>query len=174
MLAVALFIAFWVVVAAALVFVATRGGLGAAREALHSQSSGGRRFVGVTLTVVFVGFGAVLPLVVLTGNHSNANKQFSSVKLTASEKKGRELFGAHCGVCHTLAAANAIGKVGPNLDTLKPPPQLVSGTIANGCLQNPPTGSPETCLGQGTMPPLLLQGRDASEVAEFVAKVAGK
>ena len=62
---------------------------------------------------------------------------------------GRELFGEHCGVCHTLAAANAIGKVGPNLDTLQPPASLVLNTIDNGCLPNAPSGSAEHCLGQG-------------------------
>ena len=40
-------------------------------------------------------------------------------------------------VCHTLSAANAVGKVGPNLDTLKPPYGLVLNTINNGCLQDP-------------------------------------
>ena len=30
-----------------------------------------------------------------------------------------ELFGENCAVCHTLAAANAVGKVGPNLDQLE-------------------------------------------------------
>jgi hypothetical protein len=34
--------------------------------------------------------------------------------------------------------------------------------------------SPQTCLGFGTMPPTLVQGKDADDVADFVAKVAGK
>jgi len=174
MLAVALFIGFWVLVAVALVFVATRGGLGGARDALHSQSSAGRKAMHGGLLIVYVVCGAVLPLVILTGNHAKANNQFAGVKLTANERKGRELFGEHCGVCHTLAAAGSVGKVGPNLDTLKPPAVLVSSTIANGCLQSPPAGSPETCLGQGTMPSQLLQGQDATNVAQFVAKVAGR
>ena len=95
--------------------------------------------------------------------------------LTPAEKRGRELFGEKCAVCHTLAAANAIGKVGPNLDTLQPPYTLVLHTIENGCLQNPPTsGSAQTCLGQGTMPSNVVQGKDAIQVSQFVAKVAGK
>src|ERR1700759_4331969 len=68
----------------------------------------------VNLTgVIFVGgtlaFGIALPLILLTGNHSQDNKQVHGVKLTAEAQSGRALFGQHCAVCHTLAAANAIG-----------------------------------------------------------------
>src|SRR5205807_6047868 len=80
-----------------------------------------------------------------------------------------------CGVCHTLAAANAVGKVGPNLDMLKPAYTLVAHTITYGCLQDPPsTSAPTNCLGQGNMPAAILQGTQARDVAQFVAKVAGK
>ena len=47
------------------------------------------------------------------------------VKLTAADERGREIFAQRCATCHTLAAAHAVGKVGPNLD------QLVDGR-ANG------------------------------------------
>ena len=99
--------------------------------------------------VTAVVFGVALPLLMLTGNHHNANAQVGGIKLTAAEKSGRELFGQHCGVCHTLAAANAVGKVGPNLDMLKPAQSLVLNTINNGCLPNPPKGSAQGCLGLG-------------------------
>jgi mono/diheme cytochrome c family protein len=174
-LAVGLFIALWVVVGLGVFFVAIRGGLAGARATFQTQSRGGRRAVGVTFAVIYIGFGIALPLVFLIGNHSNANAQVGGLKLTAAEKRGRELFGQKCGLCHTLAAANAIGKVGPNLDMLQPPESLVLRTIQNGCLQNPPSpSSPETCLGQGTMPANVVQGRDAQNVAAFVARVAGK
>jgi mono/diheme cytochrome c family protein len=109
----------------------------------------------------------------LTGNHHNANAQVGGIKLTAAEKSGRELFGEHCGVCHTLDAANAVGKVGPNLDTLKPAQSTVLNTINNGCLPNPPKGSNQGCLGQGVMPAAVVEGQAAQNVAAFVAKVAG-
>jgi mono/diheme cytochrome c family protein len=174
MLAVWLFVAFWVVLGLGLFFVAIRGGLGGVREVFQTQTLGGRRFFGVSFVVLYVGFGLVLPAVLLTGNRSNASAQVGGMRLTAAEKSGRELFGQHCGFCHTLAAANAIGKIGPNLDTLQPAEPLILHTILNGCLQNPPSGSPETCLGYGTMPANVLQGQQAVEVAKFVAKVAGK
>ncbi len=174
MLAVIGFIAFWVVLAFALFFVAIRGGLGGARATLQSQSRGGRRVMGTVFVVTYVGFGIVIPLLMLTGNHSNASAQVGGIKLTAAEKTGRELFGQHCSVCHTLAAANAVGKVGPNLDQLQPPTQLVLNTINNGCLQDPPPGSNQSCLGYGTMPAAVIQGEQARQVAQFVGRVAGK
>ena len=175
MLAVYLFAAFWVVIALALFFVAVRGGLGGARATLQTRSRSGRKAVGVVLAIVYLAFGAAIPVGFLVGNHANANSRIGEVKLTASEKSGRELFGTHCAVCHTLAGANATGKVGPNLDTLKPPAELVLHTLLYGCLQNPPsTSSPETCLGQGNMPADIVEGQDAHDVAAFVAAVAGK
>ena len=173
MLAVAIFVAFWVIIAVALFFVAARGGLGGARATLQRQSRGANRAVGVVFTFLLLVFGIALPAALLIGNHDKANGQVGGFKLTAAEKSGRELFGNHCAVCHTLAAANAVGKVGPNLDTIKPAASLVLRTISNGCLPNAPSGSAEQCLGQGVMPANVVTGKDAQDVAQFVAKVAG-
>jgi mono/diheme cytochrome c family protein len=174
MLGVALFVLFWIVLALGLTFIAMRGGVGGARKPRRTQIRGGRRIVGWLFVVVYIAFGAAIPLLILTGNHANASKRVGQVRLNAQEAQGRLLFGQHCGVCHTLAAANATGKVGPNLDQLQPPATLVYNTIINGCVQNAPPGSPEACLGYGTMPALVLQPQDAAKVAAFVAKVAGK
>jgi mono/diheme cytochrome c family protein len=169
------FIAFWVLVGAAVIWVAIRGGPSGPREGRRRESPASRRVVAAVFVVIYVGFGVALPIAFLTGNHANANEQVGGIKLTAAEKRGRELFAQHCGVCHTLAAANSNGKVGPNLDVLKPPASLVLRTIQNGCLQKPAsTNDPQNCLGQGTMPADILQGRDAMDVAQFVGKVAGK
>ncbi len=175
LLGVGLFIAFWVVLGFGLFFIAARGGLGGARATLQHQSRGASRLAGLGFTVVLVGFGIALPLGLLVGNHANASGQVAGMKLTSGEKVGRELFGEHCAVCHTLSAANAVGKVGPNLDMLKPPSSLVLNTITNGCLPNASgANSSEQCLGQGVMPAAIVQGRDAQNVANFVARVAGK
>ncbi|MBV9838224.1 MAG: cytochrome c [Solirubrobacterales bacterium] len=174
MLPVVAFVAFWVLLGLGLFFIAIRGGIGGARATLQTQSRRGRKAAGTIFAIVYAGFGVALPIVFLVGNHANASSQYAGVKLTAGEKQGRELFGEHCAVCHTLGAANANGKVGPNLDMLRPPESLVLHTIENGCLQNPPSDAPDACLGQGTMPPGLVQGRDAQNVAAFVAKVAGQ
>lgn len=174
MLGSALFIALWVVLAFGVFFIAVRGGLGRARAPFQAQSFAARRAAGLLFTFVAIGFGIVLPLVFLIGNHAHANGQVGGYKLTAAEKQGRELFGQRCAVCHTLAGANAVGKVGPNLDMIQPTEQLVLHTITYGCLQNPPPGSQEGCLGQGTMPANIIQGQQAIDVAKFVAKVAGR
>jgi mono/diheme cytochrome c family protein len=68
-------------------------------------------------------------------------------------------FVATCGGCHTLADAGTKGAVGPNLDDLKPDEATVEHQIANG---------------GGAMPPKLLTGQDAKDVAAYVAAVAGK
>jgi mono/diheme cytochrome c family protein len=168
------FIAFWVILGLGFFFVASHGGLGGARATLQRQTRGANRLIGATFVFILLGFGVVLPAGLLIGNHDKANAQVGGYKLTKGERSGRELFGTHCAVCHTLAAANAAGKVGPNLDMLKPPASLVLHTIANGCLPNASSSSPEQCLGQGVMPADIVTGKDAQNVANFVARVAGK
>ncbi len=172
MLAVAAFVAFWVLIALGIFLFATRG-TRSERRAARGPSRTGIRMVLTLFVITAAVFGVGLPLLMLTGNHGNANAQVTGIKLTASEKNGRELFGQHCGVCHTLAAASTAGKVGPNLDMLRPAASIVLHTINNGCLPNPPKGSAETCLGQGVMPADVVEGSDAEDVARFVATVTG-
>jgi hypothetical protein len=170
-----LFVAFWVLLGLGVFFVAIRGGFGARRPAAGPPSFGARRALAITLVIVYVGFGIAIPLGFLIGNHANANAQVGGLPLNASEKEGRQLFGRHCAVCHTLAAANAVGKVGPNLDVIKPSESLVLHTIQNGCLQSPPPGdSAQSCLGFGNMPAAIVQGQQAQDIAAFVARVAGQ
>ncbi len=171
MLAVLLFAAFWLVLGVGVLLLGVRGGRG--RAAAKEPGYRGRRTLGWVMAIIYIAFGIALPTVILLGNRNNANGQVGGIKLTAAEQRGREIFGEKCSLCHTLAAANAVGKVGPNLDVIQPTEQLVLHTIANGCLQNPPSGSQEACLGEGTMPADVVQGVDATEVAQFVSKVAG-
>jgi mono/diheme cytochrome c family protein len=92
------------------------------------------------------------------------------VHLTAEQQVGRDLFAHACGVCHTLEATKSVGRTGPNLD------KRVGEEIAT------PTGRKALVLsaikegrarGLGQMPALLYQGKEAEEVASFVAAVAG-
>jgi len=136
------FILFWLLLGLAVFFIAARGGPKGADQTRHGESPGARRAWGLVFVVIYIGFGVAMPLAFLHGNKANANSQVGGITLNSGEKKGRILFGQHCGVCHELAAANAVGKVGPNLDTLRPPASLVLHTINNGCLQKPPTHSP--------------------------------
>jgi mono/diheme cytochrome c family protein len=170
-----LFVAFWVLLGFGVFFIAVRGGLGGARATFQVQTYGARRAAGTIFVILYAGFGIALPLVFLIGNKDNANGQVGGNKLTPAMKQGRIIFGEHCAVCHTLSAANAIGKVGPNLDVIKPSESLVLHTIQYGCLQSPPPGDNNVgCLGEGNMPAAIVQGQQAEDVAKFVAQVAGR
>ncbi len=78
--------------------------------------------------------------------------------------KGKSIFTASCSSCHTLAAANATGTIGPNLDTLKPNYQAVTAQVTIG-------GS----LEHGTMPSFKgqLTTQQIADVAAFVVTSTG-
>ncbi|MBA3808307.1 MAG: c-type cytochrome [Solirubrobacterales bacterium] len=103
------------------------------------------------------------------GDHK-ASVASGGIRLTADEQKGRELFARACAVCHTLNATKSVGRVGPDLDvrvgvdiaTPAGRKALVLGAITEG-----------RARGLGQMPALLYQGKEAEEVASFVAAVAG-
>jgi cytochrome c551 len=162
---------FWALLGIAVFFIAMRGGPRGAREALHTRSRLGQRAVILGVIVLFA-FGITVPALVLAFNGEHkAGVAVGGVRLTASEQRGRELFARACSVCHTLAAAKAVGRVGPNLDvrvgedisTEAGRRALVENAILEG-----------RARGLGQMPAQLYQGREAKEVAEFVAAVAGR
>jgi len=158
----AAFVILWVVVGLAVFLVALRGGLRGARGALHTESRTARRLVLATVLGIMT-LGIVVPALVLArnGGHHAAISP-GGVSLNTPQQRGRNLFAATCATCHTLRGANAVGRVGPNLDILRPPAALVLNAIANG-----------RARGMGQMPALLYQGRDAEAVANYVAAVAG-
>jgi Cytochrome c len=164
------FILFWVLLGLGVFFVAMRGGPRGARQSLHTASKGGQRAVTLLVVVLFV-FGLVVPtLVLIHNNRHKASSAVGGIRLTADETKGRELFSHSCTACHTLAATKSVGRIGPNLDvrvgedisTAAGRKALVLSAIAEG-----------RARGLGQMPALLYQGKEAEEVASFVAAVAG-
>ncbi|HZV74453.1 MAG TPA: cytochrome c [Conexibacter sp.] len=165
MLATAAFLAFWVVVGLVLFFIALRGGPRGARATLQSQSRRSRRAATVLFVVFYLAIGVAVPVLILVGNHDSANARVdgTTIELTKQEQIGRVIFGQRCASCHTLAAADANGKVGPNLDQLKPPESFVIDAVERGRQR-----------GNGTMPAGIVQGDDVTAVAAFVAAVAGK
>ncbi|HEU4973622.1 MAG TPA: cytochrome c [Baekduia sp.] len=108
-------------------------------------------FLSIAFVVAIV---AVIVVSLIAGNGS----QGSGGNLTEAQRHGRELFAENCGTCHTLSAANAVGRMGPNLDDLKPTEPLVLDAIKNG-----------RAAGRGQMPANLVVGQDARDVASFVA-----
>jgi cytochrome c553 len=137
-----------------------RGGLGAV---LHSQKRGSRRFATFAFFVSLVLLGVVVPGLVIASVIDNDDIPHANVtNLTEQEKRGQELFGRRCGLCHTLKAANAVAQVGPDLDTLAPNEALVRDAIDKG-----------RSKGNGQMPAQIYTGEDAADVAKFVAKSVG-
>lgn len=165
MLATTAFLAFWVVVGLVLFFIALRGGPRGARATLQSQSRSGRRTAMVLFAVFYVAVGVAVPVLILVGNHDSdvARADGTTVELTKQEQDGRVIFGEYCASCHTLAAADANGKVGPNFDQTQPPAGLVEDAVERGRQR-----------GSGTMPAGIVQGEDVAAVAAFVAATAGK
>jgi mono/diheme cytochrome c family protein len=121
----------------------------------------GRQVVAVLVGLLVALLGVLVPALVIA-NGKSSEKAPGGVKLSAADERGRDVFAQRCATCHTLRAANAVGKVGPNLDQLRPPKALVLDAIKNG-----------RARGQGQMPAGLVDGQDAQEVADFVGKVAG-
>ncbi len=158
------FIGIWVALGIAIFLIALGGGPRRARDQLLSlRTRPARRAFAIVVGAVYVGLGIAIPAVVIAGNHGSDQAGQARTKLTPSQEHGRELFGRICQQCHTLAEANAVGKVGPDLDKLKPPKALILDAILNG-----------RARGAGRMPAALYQGKDAQDVASFVAAVAGK
>lgn len=86
--------------------------------------------------------------------------------LTAAQVHGRDLFVQKCGACHTLDAAGTVGNVGPNLGDIAINEQDVLAAIRRGGgthAKGQETGP------SGTMPSNLVTGKDAQDVASFVA-----
>jgi mono/diheme cytochrome c family protein len=75
--------------------------------------------------------------------------------------QGKQIFTTNCAGCHTLADAKAGGRVGPNLDDLKPDEQRVKRKVEAG------GGGMPSFRGQ-------LQDDEISAVAKYVSSVAGQ
>ena len=145
-------------------FVAISGGPGGARRRMASQSRGTRRLALVNFLIALVVLGLGIPAAVIaTVDNRDDIPEANVTNLTAGEKTGRQLFGERCANCHTLEAAHAVAQVGPNLDDLRPPKNLVLDAIHNG-----------RARGNGNMAADLVEGQDADDVAAFVAKAVGQ
>jgi mono/diheme cytochrome c family protein len=137
-------------------------------ESSQPESKRSRRAV-MALVVVAFAFGLVVPVLVLTANAADrASVAPGGVRLDASEQKGRELFSHACNLCHTLQAVNAVGRTGPNLDVLVP--TVAPSARVAFVLDAIDEGEAH---GFGQMPAQLYQGKEAEDVAKFVAAVAG-
>jgi mono/diheme cytochrome c family protein len=155
-----LFVLLFIVLGVGVVLVAMRSG--SRGPVLDPNRKGARRLVmvGTALTVVI--FLLAIPIAVAIDN-SDIDEKAGPVKLTAQEREGRQIFNRSCVQCHALGASGAVQLVGPDLDELRPPKELVLDAIEKG-----------RAGGQGQMPAQLVTGPDAEAVAAYVAKVAGR
>jgi mono/diheme cytochrome c family protein len=100
--------------------------------------------------------------------HSNGGGQTTTEQATTgggaagNAEAGKAVFvSAGCGSCHTLAAANATGTLGPSLDETKPSEALVVDRVTNG---------------MGAMPPFegQLSAEQIADVAAYVHAATSK
>jgi mono/diheme cytochrome c family protein len=136
-----------------------------------TESKASQRLITLAVVLAFV-FGLVVPGLVLAHNaNDKASEGPGGVHLNAEEVKGRELFSHTCTVCHTLAAVKSVGRIGPNLDVRVgkeiATPAARKAFVLAAILEGP-------AQGLGNMPADLYQGKEAEDVAAFVAAVAGR
>lgn len=146
----------------AVVFIAFSGGPGAAREAYLTRGSKLFR-VGIPIVYLVLGIGVPAAVIATRSEAEGGSARLRSADLTPKLQRGKDLFRRTCASCHTLAAVNARGITGPDLDTLG---QLGKKGMLNAIRKGG--------TGQGRMPSGLLEGPDADAVATYVARVAGK
>jgi cbb3-type cytochrome c oxidase subunit III len=101
----------------------------------------------------------------------------------ADVQSGQKLFQQNCASCHTLAAANAHGTIGPSLDAAFAADRAQSfkeSSIENVVLDQirlgsgPVSSATDPTKAEPTMPADIVTGKDAVDVAAYVASVAGQ
>jgi cytochrome c553 len=160
-MAAAAFVIAFVAIGIGVIFVAFSGGPGAAREA---YLTGGRRAFKFIIPALYIGLGIALPIIVISDREQAEGGvgRLKDEKPSAKVEEGRDLFRQTCSSCHSLAANNARGVTGPNLDEIG---QVTKDRIVKAI----EIGG----TGQGRMPPRLLQGEEAEAVGEYLTEVAG-
>jgi mono/diheme cytochrome c family protein len=118
---------------------------------------------------VVVVVGLAVPGIVLVANgNDKASVGPDNMHLNKEEVAGKELFAKTCFYCHALRGASSYGRTGPDLDVL-----LAHMSSAERRKYVELAIEQGEAHGRGQMPALLYQGREAKQVAKFVAAVAG-
>ncbi len=161
-MSVALFLVPWILVGVGILFVAYSGGPGAARS--NYLTKGGRGFM-VAIFALYLATGVAVPALVIASGEEKAGGTAglrSDELANAQVEEGKLLFQQTCKSCHSLAAVNANGVTGPNLDGIgKITPERITAAIKNGGTED-----------GARMPKNLLVGEDAADVAAYVTAVA--
>jgi mono/diheme cytochrome c family protein len=157
---------FWLIIGGGVFLVALSGGPKGAGAQLSAESALANRLrLGAILVVL--AFGLAVPIAVSVANGQDKGRQGpGGITLSSNQATGRYLFAHSCATCHTLAAAAAVGHVGPDLD-------LDSAVVGNpGFVLN--AIELGRARGNGDMPAGIYTGQEARDVASFVAAVAGR
>ncbi|HEX6228977.1 MAG TPA: cytochrome c [Solirubrobacterales bacterium] len=133
----------------------------------------------------FIVFGVLIAVLAVLipwlAFRSDGDADTGREEVAASLESGQELFEINCGACHKLYAAGTDGNFGPDLDELLAPAgpptgsgaektiEATEGRVLNAIIEGVDSGTTP-----GRMPPEMLTGEQAEEVAEFVAQTAGR
>ena len=169
MTALIILVAVFVSIGLAVVFAAmSKGGDGSMARGRRRRRTRGALLVTGGAAILF---GVGLPVLVGVVNANTQSKNApGGVRLTAAQQEGRQSFARNCSQCHRLAAANGVGRVGPDLDRLisqLPDQERKVAFVMDAIIKG-------RARGQGQMPAEVVDGQDAEDVADFVATVAGR
>jgi mono/diheme cytochrome c family protein len=156
------FLAPFVLLGVGIIFVAFSGGPGHAREAYLTK---GGRFFRFSMLLIYAALGLAVPALVIAAREpaEGGTAPLKHEEASSDLEEGKELFRQTCASCHTLAAANARGVTGPDLDAIgEMTEERVKTAIEVGG------------TGQKRMPARLLDDDNAEAVAKYLAAVAGK
>jgi cytochrome c5 len=121
----------------------------------------GGGLIAVLIPVIALLIGASFLTAYLVTRGDDSSKSTTPTTTTGGAANGNALFTENCASCHTLAAANASGKVGTNLDEVKPPKPVVVKQVTNGGGGMPAFGG-------------RLSTAQIEAIADYVARVAGQ
>src|SRR5689334_86821 len=112
-----IFLIGWIVVGLGVLFVAFWGGPSGARQAYLTRGS---RFFQLSILVIYLGVGIAVPAIILTSrtDAQGATSHLQTKAASGELERGKTLFRSTCASCHTLAAVNARGVTGPDLDRI--------------------------------------------------------
>ncbi len=134
-----------------------------------------KTFVSFGLLVLFL--AVLIPWLAFRADGESAPEAHVPSEL----EDAKALFDVNCGNCHTLYAAETDGNFGPNLDDLLAPAGPPEGSAAETTIKTNKSRvlaaidkGVDSTTEPGRMPAGILNGDQAEEVAEFVARTAGQ
>lgn len=134
-----------------------------------------KTFIVFGLLVVFL--AVLIPWLAFRADGDSA----TAASVPAGLEQGKDLFETNCGTCHALYAAGTDGNFGPDLDELLAPSGAPEGPTAQqtveateGRVLNAIEAGVDSSTTPGRMPGGIINGEQANEVAEFVARTAGE